>query len=41
MQLSDMPRKKYPANSGPIFFFLLFKTCNMEMTSYAGQDQTG
>jgi len=43
--ISNMPRKKYPANS-PIlfyFFFIFFvnkKKCNMEMTSYARQDQT-
>jgi hypothetical protein len=37
MQLSDMPREKYPANS-PNFFLL--KKCNMELTSNAGQDQT-
>jgi hypothetical protein len=36
MQLSDMPKKNL-ANS-PNFFFI--KTCNIEMTSYAMQDQT-
>jgi hypothetical protein len=40
MQLSDMPRKKNPANSPQIFFFFKLKKCNMEMTSYARQDQT-
>jgi hypothetical protein len=41
MQLSNMPRKKYPANS-PQFIYLFFKIkkCNMEMTSYPRQDQT-
>jgi hypothetical protein len=38
MQLSDMPREKYPANS-PNFFFIKKKS-NMELTSNAGQDQT-
>jgi hypothetical protein len=37
--ISDMPRKKNPANS-PHFFLLLKTKCNMEMTSYARQDQT-
>jgi hypothetical protein len=33
-------RKKYPANSPQFFIFYLLKKCNMEMTSYARQDQT-
>jgi hypothetical protein len=50
MQLSDMPSRKNILQILPNFlFFILFyfkkktqdnKTCNMEMTSYARQDQT-
>jgi hypothetical protein len=40
--ISDMPRekKKYPANFPNFYFLLLINTCNMEITSYARQDQT-
>jgi hypothetical protein len=45
--ISNMLRKKkYPANSPQLLFiylflfFILLKKCNMEMTSYARQDQT-
>jgi hypothetical protein len=46
MQLSDMPReKKISCKFSPkciyfFYFFYFIKTCNMEMTSYAMQDQT-
>jgi hypothetical protein len=42
MQLSYMPRKKYPANSPQNFYFLFFLIKNMQYgkTSYARQDQT-
>jgi hypothetical protein len=39
MQLSDMPREKNILQILPIFFFIK-KKCNMEMKSYARQDQT-
>jgi hypothetical protein len=43
MQLSDLPRKNISYKFSPNFFnyyFIIIKTCNMEMTSYARQDQT-
>jgi hypothetical protein len=41
MQLSDMPREKNILQILPqIFFFFIIKTWNMEMISYAMQDQT-
>jgi hypothetical protein len=40
--ISDMPRKEKDLANSPqfFFFFLILKKCNMEMTSYAKQDQT-
>jgi hypothetical protein len=38
--ISDMPREKKILQILPRIFFFNKKKCNMEMTSYARQDQT-
>jgi len=40
MQLSNMPREKYPANSPQFFFYILLKRMQYGKTSYARHDQT-